>query len=102
MKLCDFFRYLVSMEQKEQPTSQDFTNFEFEFNKTARNKYENPYLETAKRMTGIKLLYLYTFKRMTSVKPPYLETAKRMTGMKTAISGYSSAMTSMKPVSGDS
>jgi hypothetical protein len=39
--------------EKAEQGPPDFTNFEFEFNKTARNKYENPYLETAKRMTGI-------------------------------------------------
>ncbi len=40
------------MGEKEDGKVPDYSQFEFEFNKTARNKYENPYLETAKRMTG--------------------------------------------------
>ena len=50
------------MAEKQEP-SPDFSNFEFEFNKTARNKYENPYLETAKRMTGRNIPFMTNKRR---------------------------------------
>ena len=51
-KETDRSRDSAKMDEKGRHMDPDYKQFEFEFNKTARNKYENPYLETAKRMTG--------------------------------------------------